>query len=91
MPPKRPPPPQELFTDRKSKGNTVIPQELSLGRKRDTRMQDAMDRFADELNKLSDDEENIEGRWSKLTVVNASVFMNQYLQLSRSYIFLNLF
>lgn len=54
-------------------------------------MQDAMDRFADELNKLSDDEENIEGRWSKLTVVNASVFMNQYLQLSRSYIFLNLF
>ncbi|KAK6112294.1 tumor protein D52 family protein [Brugia pahangi] len=60
MPPKRPPPPQELFTDRKSKGNTVIPQELSLGRKKDTRMQDAMDRFADELNKLSDDEENIE-------------------------------
>uniref|UniRef100_A0A1I8E8S8 Tumor protein D52 family protein n=2 Tax=Wuchereria bancrofti TaxID=6293 RepID=A0A1I8E8S8_WUCBA len=59
MPPKRPPPPQKLSADRKSKGNTVVTQELSLERKKNARMQDAMDRFADELNKLSDDEENI--------------------------------
>uniref|UniRef100_A0A2K6VYI7 Tumor protein D52 family protein n=1 Tax=Onchocerca volvulus TaxID=6282 RepID=A0A2K6VYI7_ONCVO len=60
IPPKRPPPPQELSRVRKSKANTVNSQELSsLGRKKDAQMQDAMDKFADELNKSSDDEENV--------------------------------
>uniref|UniRef100_A0A915PFN3 Tumor protein D52 n=1 Tax=Setaria digitata TaxID=48799 RepID=A0A915PFN3_9BILA len=60
LPPKRPPPPQEQSANRKLKTNTVINQELSsLGRKKDAQMQDAMDKFADELNKSSDDEENI--------------------------------
>uniref|UniRef100_A0A0R3S506 Tumor protein D54 n=1 Tax=Elaeophora elaphi TaxID=1147741 RepID=A0A0R3S506_9BILA len=60
MPPKRPPPPQEQSAARKSKANTVATQELtSLGRKNDVQMQDAMDKFADELNRSSDDEDNI--------------------------------
>ncbi|CAG9531135.1 unnamed protein product [Cercopithifilaria johnstoni] len=60
MPPKRPPPPQEQFAARKSKANTVVTQELSsLGRKKDAQMQDAVDKFADELSRSSDDEDNI--------------------------------
>ncbi|VBB34937.1 unnamed protein product, partial [Acanthocheilonema viteae] len=61
MPPKRPPPPQEQSSARKSKANTVATQELSfLRRKKDAQIQDAMDKFADELNRSSDDEDNIE-------------------------------
>lgn len=71
MPPKRSPP-QEQSAARKSKANTVATQELSsLGRKKDAQMQDAMDRFAAELNRSSDDEDNIlEGRWSELTFIS---------------------
>ncbi|EJD76748.1 hypothetical protein LOAG_16414 [Loa loa] len=60
MPPKRPPPPQERSAARKSKTSTVVTQKSSpLGRKKDAKMQDAVDKFADELNRSSDDEDNI--------------------------------
>ncbi|MCP9263413.1 hypothetical protein DINM_006215 [Dirofilaria immitis] len=60
MPPKRPPPPQKQFGAEKSKANTVAGQELSsLGSKKGNQMQNAMNKFAAELNRSSDDEDNV--------------------------------
>lgn len=79
MPSKRPPPPQKQSAAQKSRRNKVATQELSsLGRKKDAQMQDAMDRFADELNRSSDDEDSIvEGR-SELTFINVFIILHTY-------------
>ncbi|VDN37241.1 unnamed protein product, partial [Gongylonema pulchrum] len=56
MPPTRPPPPKDK-SGKKPAAVAAVQELSSLSSKKDDKMHDAMDKFADELNRSSDDEE----------------------------------